>query len=236
MKGRSSGCSIAAYPESSICVAMAHDERPTRVPPCFVNGEKRNVERSTTEIVDDDLGFTTLLVKTIGDGGGGRLVDDVKDLEAGNGIERGMEIFRAFGFSPLPISASAKCSCTLSNTNVLRTATAFLGRGSRLSSRYDVQIDRSSRCGKSERRWRNEPASPRGRETDKDLTDGQNPPNASTISSFVARSPHQYVSRNSSTCVNDLRCSTDGNLCDHWLQLLFNHNFLTYLDTPPAPG
>ena len=55
--------------------------------------EKRNVERSTTEIVDDDLGFTTLLVKTIGDGGGGgRLVDDAKDLEAGNCIERGMEI------------------------------------------------------------------------------------------------------------------------------------------------
>ena len=94
--------------------------------------------------VDDDLGFTTLLVKTIGDGGGGgRLVDDAKDLEAGNCIERGMEI------------------------------------------------------------------------------------------SFVARSLHQYVSRNSSTCVNDLRCSTDENLCNHWLQLLFNHNFLTYLDTPP---
>ena len=55
--------------------------------------EKRNVERSTTEIVDDDLGFTTLLVKTIGNGGGGgRLVDDAKDLEVGNGIERGMEI------------------------------------------------------------------------------------------------------------------------------------------------
>ena len=41
--------------------------------------------------IDDDLGFTTLLVKTIGDGGGGRLVDDVKDLEAGNGIERGID-------------------------------------------------------------------------------------------------------------------------------------------------
>ena len=55
--------------------------------------EKRNVERSTTEIVDDDLGFTTLLVKIIGNGGGGgRLVDDAKDLEVGNGIEWGMEI------------------------------------------------------------------------------------------------------------------------------------------------
>ena len=96
---------------------------------------------------DDDLGFTTLLVKTIADGGGGgRLINDAKNLEASNGIERGIEI------------------------------------------------------------------------------------------SFVARSLHQYISHNSSTCVNDLRCSTDGNLCNHWLQLLFNHNFLTYLDMPPMPG
>ena len=47
----------------------------------LVNGEERNVESSTTEIVDDDLGFTTLLVKTIRDGGGGRLIDDAEDLE-----------------------------------------------------------------------------------------------------------------------------------------------------------
>ena len=43
--------------------------------------ERRNAKSSTTEIVDDDLGFTTLLFKTIGDGGGGRLIDDTEDLE-----------------------------------------------------------------------------------------------------------------------------------------------------------
>lgn len=151
-------------------------------------------------------------------------------------IERGIEIFRTFGLNPLPMSASAKCSCAPSNTSLPRTVTAYLGRGSRLSSRHDVQIDRLSRCGKSERRWRNEPASPRGREMDKDLTDGPNPPNPSSTSSLVARPPHQYVSRSSSTCVNDFKCSTDGNLRDHWSQLTFNHSFFTCPDTPPTPG
>ena len=51
----------------------------------FVNREERNIESSTTEIVDNDLGFLALFVKTIGDGGSSRLVDDTEDLEAGNG-------------------------------------------------------------------------------------------------------------------------------------------------------
>ena len=151
-------------------------------------------------------------------------------------VKRGIEIFKIFGFNPLPISASVIFSCTLSNTSLPRIVTTLLGRGSTVSSRHDVQIDRSSRCGKSERKWRNEPASPLGRETDKDLTDGQDPPNASATSSFVAFPQRQYVSRNSSTRVKDLKCSAEGNLCDHWSQLLFIHNFLTYPDTPPAPG
>jgi hypothetical protein len=50
-----------------------------------VDGEKRNIEGSSSEIVDDDLGFTALLVKTVGDSGGGRLVDDTEDLETGDG-------------------------------------------------------------------------------------------------------------------------------------------------------
>jgi len=50
-----------------------------------VDGEKRNIEGSSSEIVDDDLRFTTLLVETVGDGGGGRLVDDTEDLETGDG-------------------------------------------------------------------------------------------------------------------------------------------------------
>jgi hypothetical protein len=51
----------------------------------IVDGEERNIESTTTEIVDDDLGFTTLLIKTIGDSGSGRFVDDTKDLETGDG-------------------------------------------------------------------------------------------------------------------------------------------------------
>ena len=51
--------------------------------------ERRNAESSTTEIVDDDLGFTTLLFKTIGNGSGGRLVDDTEDLETSDSTGMG---------------------------------------------------------------------------------------------------------------------------------------------------
>jgi hypothetical protein len=51
----------------------------------IVDGEKGHIKGASSEIVDDDLGFTTLLVKTVGDGGGGRLVDDTEDLETGDG-------------------------------------------------------------------------------------------------------------------------------------------------------
>jgi hypothetical protein len=51
----------------------------------IIDGEKGDIEGSTTEIVDDDLGFTTLLVKTVGDSGSGGLVDDTEDLETGDG-------------------------------------------------------------------------------------------------------------------------------------------------------
>ena len=50
-----------------------------------IDGEKGDIESSTTEIVDDDLRFATFLVKTVGDGCSGRLVDDTKDLKTGNG-------------------------------------------------------------------------------------------------------------------------------------------------------
>ena len=50
-----------------------------------VDGEKRNIEGSSSEIVNDDLGFTALLVETVGDSGGGGLVDDTEDLETGDG-------------------------------------------------------------------------------------------------------------------------------------------------------
>lgn len=50
-----------------------------------VDGEEGDIKSSTTEIVDDDLRFTALLVKTVGDGGGGRFVDDTEDGETGDG-------------------------------------------------------------------------------------------------------------------------------------------------------
>ena len=50
-----------------------------------VNGEEGNIKSSTTEIVDDDLGLLPPLVKAVGDGGGGGLVDNTEDLETGNG-------------------------------------------------------------------------------------------------------------------------------------------------------
>lgn len=49
-----------------------------------VNGEEGDIEGSTTEIIDDDLRFTTLLVETVGDSGGGGFVDDTEDLKTGD--------------------------------------------------------------------------------------------------------------------------------------------------------
>jgi hypothetical protein len=46
--------------------------------------KKRNIESTTTKIVDDDLGFTTRLVESVGDGGGGGFIDDAKNLEDSN--------------------------------------------------------------------------------------------------------------------------------------------------------
>src|SRR5262245_49019242 len=45
--------------------------------------EDRNVERSTAEVVHGD-GFIVLLVQTVGEGRGGRLIDDAEDVEPGN--------------------------------------------------------------------------------------------------------------------------------------------------------
>ena len=50
-----------------------------------VDGKERNIESSSSKIVDDDLGFTALLVETVGDSGGSGLVDDTEHLETGNG-------------------------------------------------------------------------------------------------------------------------------------------------------
>lgn len=49
-----------------------------------LNGEQRDIEGTTTEIVDNDLALTVGLVKTVGDSGGGGLVDDTEDVKASN--------------------------------------------------------------------------------------------------------------------------------------------------------
>lgn len=49
----------------------------------LLNGQERNIKGTTTEIEDEDVALTLdLLVKTVGDGGSGRLVDDSENVEA----------------------------------------------------------------------------------------------------------------------------------------------------------
>ena len=51
----------------------------------IVDRQEGHIEGSSSEIVDNDLAFTLrLLVETVGDGGGGGLVDDTEDVETGN--------------------------------------------------------------------------------------------------------------------------------------------------------
>ena len=51
-----------------------------------VDGEKRDVECATSEVIDDDPGFGLgLLVQAVGNGSGRGFVDDTEDLKAGNG-------------------------------------------------------------------------------------------------------------------------------------------------------
>jgi hypothetical protein len=50
----------------------------------ILNGEKGNIESSSSEIVDDDLTLITLLVKTVGDSGSGWLVNNSENVETGN--------------------------------------------------------------------------------------------------------------------------------------------------------
>lgn len=50
-----------------------------------IDRQKGNIEGTTTKVVDDDLGFTALLVKTVGDGSSGGLVDDTENLETSDG-------------------------------------------------------------------------------------------------------------------------------------------------------
>lgn len=51
----------------------------------LLDGEERDIERSSAQIEDEDVPFTDhLLVETIGDRSSGRFVDDTEDVESGN--------------------------------------------------------------------------------------------------------------------------------------------------------
>jgi hypothetical protein len=50
-----------------------------------VDSQDGDIESTTTEIVDDDLAFLVGLVQTVGEGGGGGLVDDTENVETGDG-------------------------------------------------------------------------------------------------------------------------------------------------------
>jgi hypothetical protein len=52
----------------------------------LLNGENRNVKGAATEVKYEDVPLPPgdLRVEAVGDGGGGRLVDNAEDVEAGN--------------------------------------------------------------------------------------------------------------------------------------------------------
>lgn len=51
----------------------------------LLDGQEGDIEGTTTQVEDKDVALTLgLLVKTVGDGSGSRLVDDTEDVEAGN--------------------------------------------------------------------------------------------------------------------------------------------------------
>ena len=50
-----------------------------------VDGQERDIEGSSSKIVDNDLTFLTNAVKTVGDSGCGWLVHDSDDVQAGDG-------------------------------------------------------------------------------------------------------------------------------------------------------
>ena len=50
----------------------------------IVDGEEGDIERSATEIVDDDLRLAALLVETVRDSSSRGLIDDTQNLKAGD--------------------------------------------------------------------------------------------------------------------------------------------------------
>lgn len=51
----------------------------------YTDGKEGHIEGFSSEMVDNGLGFTIFLVKTIDDGSGSGLIDDTEDVETGDG-------------------------------------------------------------------------------------------------------------------------------------------------------
>ena len=73
-----------------------------------LDGENGDIEGSTAKIEDQDVALgADLLVKTVGDGGSSRLVDDTKDVQTrdGTGILGGLtlKVILEISFTKLPL-------------------------------------------------------------------------------------------------------------------------------------
>ncbi|VEU37454.1 unnamed protein product [Pseudo-nitzschia multistriata] len=51
----------------------------------FFDGKKRDIKGTSSKIENEDILFVSLLVQSVGDGSGGRFVDNTKNIKSGNG-------------------------------------------------------------------------------------------------------------------------------------------------------
>jgi hypothetical protein len=68
----------------------------------IINRKERDIKRSSSEIVDDDLGFTALLVETVGNSGGGGFVENTENVETSD---------YSCVFNDLTLASRPKTSC-----------------------------------------------------------------------------------------------------------------------------
>lgn len=75
------------YISNPIRFARHRDPNPaTHLEDTLLDGQQRNVESTTTQVEDQDVLLAlALLIQTVSDGGGGRLVDDSEDVQSGDG-------------------------------------------------------------------------------------------------------------------------------------------------------
>jgi NAD-specific glutamate dehydrogenase len=62
---------------SQVCVTRGSQHPKDTI----VNGQEGYIECTSTNIVNDDLGFTAFFVQTVCDGGSGGFVDNMKDMK-----------------------------------------------------------------------------------------------------------------------------------------------------------